>query len=70
MMSFRTKDIGYAAFLLVKGIQFKESHNGTFIFDIKKLDQKDLQNLKIEYVNSGYESFHSNLKLLLDLRRK
>lgn len=64
---YKTRDIGFAAFLLEKDKPLINNDSSNFSFD---LGQSEVDDLQIEYVNSGYESFHSNLKLLLSLRKK
>ena len=66
MKSYKTSDIGIAAFIMMKGlrlIEAKRAHNGrfSFVFD----DPKDLaKSYAVDYLNSESAKFDANMKNL------
>lgn len=58
----RVSELGFAAFLILKGYDLKEYKEGSFYFDT----ESELSKLRVEWVNSDFAKFD---KILLDLKR-
>jgi len=55
----KVNELGFAAFLMLKGCKLKQYKDGFFHFDA----ERDLSELRIEWVNSDFAKFD---KILLD----
>lgn len=60
-----TKDVGFGAYLLSKGYKLNKFENGSFYFEVSDID---FHSAKIDYVNSGFDRFHGNIKFLLSYK--
>lgn len=58
----RVSELGFAAFLILKGYELKEYKDGSFYFET----ERDIDSLRVEWINSDFAKFD---KLLLDLKR-
>jgi len=57
----KVRELGFAAFLMLKGCQLKEYKDGFFYFEA----ERDISELRVEWVNSDFAKFD---KILLDLK--
>ena len=69
MKTYKTSDIGIAAFIMMKGlklIEAKRSSTGRFLFTFE--DPKSLASkLAVEYLNSESAKFDANMKNLKNI---
>ena len=69
MKTYKTSDIGIAAFIMMKGlklIEAKRSSTGRFLFTFE--DPKSLApKLAVEYLNSESAKFDANMKNLKNI---
>jgi len=69
MKTYKTSDIGIAAFIMMKGlklIEAKRAHNGRFSFIFE--DPKSLATVyAVDYLNSESAKFDANMKNLKNI---
>ena len=64
--TFKTSDLALAAYMITKGmslVKAKRLDSGKYFFEIKD-PQSRAEELKLEFINSEYYRFDSNLKIL------
>jgi hypothetical protein len=58
------RDLGLSAFIKMSGYQLKAKKGKDFEFYVKESEQEQFEQCKIEYVNSAFAEFDSELMLL------
>ncbi len=58
----KINELGFAAFLIVKGYKLKSHESGNFHFETEESEES----LRVEWVNSDFAKFD---KVILDLKR-
>lgn len=64
--TFKTSDLALAAYMITKGmslVKAKRLDSGKYFFEIKD-PQNKAEEMKLEFINSEYYRFDSNLKIL------
>lgn len=64
--TFKTSDLALAAYMITKGmslVKAKRLDSGKYFFEIKD-PQNRAEEMKLEFINSEYYRFDSNLKIL------
>lgn len=61
-MNIKTSELGFAAYLILQGIELESYKNGFFHFKTEKKESE----LRVGWVNSNFAKFD---KILLDLKR-
>lgn len=58
----RVSELGFAAFLILKGYELKKYKDNFFYFEV----ERELEEMRVEWVNSDFAKFD---KIILDLKR-
>lgn len=61
------KDLGMAAFLKMRGYELHDRRGREFDFNIKESEQEEFRKCQIEYVNSPFSDFDSEIMNLKKL---
>ena len=72
MKTFKTSDIGIAAFIMMKGLRLQSAsrgQNGRFLFVFEDPEDKG-SDLAVDYVNSESAKFDANMKNLKNILYK